>query len=151
MQPYTFPLAQGPGSTFTSTTTLTDIGNLSVNLAAGGKYLVKAWIQFVVPSGTTTTVGFSLGGTATEVAPTAFSTTIRNNNTTDGANLSASAAIPSVPQTSGALTAATFVAIIDGLVAVSAAGTLTVQAKHFATPAFTIAANAAAMLVQQVG
>lgn len=153
MQPYTFDLMLGPGSTFTSTLTLADIGNLSINLVAGGKYLVKAWIQFATSS-TTTTAGFSLGGTVGEIAPTAFMTTIRNSNTNDGANLSASAAIPAIPQTSNVLaTASTYVAIIDGLVVAgpTGSGTLTVQAKHVATPAFTIAANAAAMLVEQIG
>lgn len=150
MQPYYFPLAVGPPSTMTLTTTLTDISGISVFLTAGGWYLVKGWIQFTT-TGTSTTAGFSLGGTVGEVAPSAYTLTIRNNNSTDAANLQLSAAIPGVAQASGTLaTAATYGATIDGLVVAGTSGTLTMMAKVGA-PAASIPANSAAMLVQQIG
>lgn len=139
----------GNGGPLTSTTTLTDIPGISINLAAGGWYLVKGWIQFTTSS-TTTTAGFSLGGTAGEVAPTVYTLTIRNN-TSDSANLQLSTVIPGFANPSGVLaTATTYGAAIDGLVVVGTAGTLTMQAKHGAAPAFTIPTNGAAMLVQQI-
>lgn len=143
-------LLNGPASIMTLTTTLTNISGLSINLLSGGKYRINAWITFST-TGTTTTISAALGFTGTVLMPSGYSMTIRNNSTTDSANLQQSVAFPGIANPSGVLAnAANYGIVIDGFISVGNAGALNLMAKVGAVAA-TIPINAATLMVEQVG
>lgn len=115
-----------------SSTTLTNITGLSVNVIAGATYNFRARI-----AGTATANGgakFAIGGTCTA---TSVSYTGTNNN---GTTTNAATTTTTLGNAVGAATAVLTHATIEGSIVVNAAGTLTVQIAQNASHADTTSA-----------
>ncbi len=139
----------GPASTYTTTTSYTDIGNLTFNVDAGAFYRFEAYIVFTNTA--SSVFQPTIGGTCT-ATNVVYRVAIENNSTTGASNSQAYAALSS-PSGSPAGTAQAQTtacgAFVHGTIQVNAGGTLTVAAKHL-TAASTIAANAAWFMLEQM-
>lgn len=124
-----------------TSTTLTDITGLSVDLEAGGVYAVRAYI----PGVATANGGakFALAGDSTLTA-TSFSATCSNMN---GSTANAAATTTTLGNAIGAATAVFSHATIDGVIVVNAAGKLKAQIAQNASHADTTSAYVNGYLV----
>ena len=102
--------------TATSSTTLTNVTGLSVNVAASTSYHFRVWAP--TTAATSGGIQFAIGGTAT-------ATNITYEGYIDGATKTRASALATAVCSSA--TATTGTATIEGTIAVNAAGTLTVQ------------------------
>jgi len=103
----------------TSSTTLTNITGLSVNVIAGATYIIQA--RIVGTSTTNSGAKFAIGGTATA---TSISYTGTNYN---GTTTNAATTTTTLGNAVGASTAVYTHTLIFGAIVVNAGGTLTVQ------------------------
>jgi hypothetical protein len=129
MQPYVQTVS---GTSLTTTTTLTLVPGLTLNVAAGGVYRFEAFMNWQANATTGVNLVIGVGGSATATS-IAYQTAIQT--VTDGtSNLKTIAALVSTTiagASAPTVTATNFAAIITrGLIVVNAAGTFQVQARH---------------------
>lgn len=120
-----------------SSTSYTDVTNLSVTLPTTGYYRFKAFIPFRAVSGTSPTITFGVTG------PTAvscqYNVAVQTATAGTASNFTAGAYLQNTNQSGAVTTGTTYGAVIDGYVEVSATGTLKVQCKAGGTtPSFTV-------------
>jgi hypothetical protein len=145
--PYDFPPALLTANRAIATS-LTDIPDFSQNvITAGGLYRFKVFMD-IVTVGTTNTLGFSMGGTLTELI-SGYS--VRVQLTAAGTNEQRLyTAIPGAATLSAAVSFAGHAfAEIEGFVKASAGGTLTVQGIRAGATSATIQAGSAFLLSQE--
>lgn len=148
MLPYT-EIAVGSGS-LTTTTTLTLVPGLTLNVDAGGVYRFEAHTNY--QANATTLVNFVLGvGGSCTVTSIDYATAIQtatdgtSNQKSIAALVSTTIAGASAPSATGTNFAAK---ILSGLVVVNAAGTFQVQARHTNTNTATVQSGGRFILEQ---
>lgn len=143
-------VVSGPGSNLTTTTSFVDIGGLSFNVQAGGKYRFGAYLTYQGGTASSSKFDPALGGTCTaSFVSCACRIGINNgdgtSNTIHSALLPTSSAGPSAVGQS----ATSFAVTMHGYVEVQNSGTLTVVARHI-TASCTVMANLNRFWLEQV-
>ena len=135
------------GGSLTTTTSYVTVPNLSLPVAAGVTYHFSAYLTYQA-SATTSIFQPTMGGTCTASVVT-YQVRIQTNvNGASNSQVQAALGLPATPAGSAPNAATTtYGAVIDGVIDVSAAGTLDVQVKH-ATSASTVQAGGIYLLEQ---
>ncbi|GAA4626644.1 hypothetical protein GCM10023196_035710 [Actinoallomurus vinaceus] len=118
------------GGALTTTTSFQDIPNLTFTVSAGGTYVFRAYYIY---TGSTTAAQMqpTMGGTCTATLVD-YRCSIQTNSSSGGSSSQVHSILSNTGTGATAVTTASANCgvVIDGLIVVSAAGTLTVQAKH---------------------